>query len=95
MVTLTASGNVEDYDVSAKQVIAANIAGVAGVALNLVEIDVSAGSVVITATINAPTQAVAAQAGTALAKQLTTTSAATALLPMGMTAESLPAIKLA
>ena len=72
MVTLTASGNVEDYDSSARQVIAGNIASVAGVSLNLVEVSVAAGSVVITATINAPSQAAAAEAGTALAKQLTT-----------------------
>ena len=51
---LLASGDVSDYDRATQNVIQAAIASEAGVAFSAVSLDISAGSVIITATIAVP-----------------------------------------
>ena len=91
VLTLTASGDPSDYDTTAKSAIAASIATSAGVDVSLVTIEVTPGSVVITATIATPPSttpaAVQSSLGSALGTDATTASAA-----LGITVQAAPTL---
>ena len=77
---LLASGDVSDYSSTIVNAIEAKIASTAGVDAGSVEVEVSAGSVVIKVTIRANTQADAQAAGAAVAADVADASKATAFL---------------
>ena len=90
MLTLTAAGSVSDYeDTSSLQ---QNVATAAGVDTSLVTIEVSAASVIITATIAVPASTTAAAVQTSLSSTLGTAADASAAL--GVTIESAPTVAL-
>ena len=89
VLTLTASGDVGDYaDTTA---IAASIATSAGVDVSLVTIEVTPGSVVITATIATPPSTTPAAVQSSLGSALGT-DAATASAALGITVEAAPTL---
>jgi hypothetical protein len=91
VVSFTASGSVHNYaDTSALQ---SKFAAAAGVDAALVTISVTAGSVVITATIAVPTGTDALSVQSSLATKIGTAASASAAL--GVTVESVPTIVVA
>ena len=70
MLTLTASGSVSDYTDSDKSSLQQKVATAAGVDKSLVTIEVTAASVLITATIAVPAATTAAAVRTSLSSKL-------------------------
>ena len=91
VLSMTASGSVSDY--SDTTALAASIASLAGVDASLVTIEVTAGSVVITATIATPATTTAAAVESSLTAALSTADAASTAL--GITVEDVPAVTIA
>jgi hypothetical protein len=90
VLTLTASGSVNDYSDSNKASLQQKLADAAGVDKSLVTIRVAAASVRITATIAVPASMAADEVQTSLASTLGTADAASAAL--GLTIEEVPTI---
>ena len=90
VLTLTASGSVNDYSDSDKSSLQQKVADAAGVDKSLVTIRVTAASVRITATIAVPASMAADEVQTSLASTLGTAAAASAAL--GLTIEEVPTI---
>ena len=90
VVSMTASGSVSDYSDSNKTALAASIALLAGVDASLVTIEVTGGSVVITATIATPATTTATDVESSLTSALSTAAAASTAL--GITVEDVPAV---
>ena len=90
MLTLTASGNIDDYD---KGDLEGKIATRAGVDASLVSVTITAASVLITATIAVPASTTAAAVQTSLSSTLGTAADASAAL--GVTVLSVPTIVVA
>ena len=85
VLTLTASGSVNDYTDSDKSSLQEKVANVAGVDKSLVTIDVTAASVLIIATIAVPGAMTASQVMNSLSSSLGTTADASTAL--GITVE--------
>merc|ERR1719240_1539809 len=85
VLTLTASGSVNDYTDSDKSSLQEKVADVAGVDKSLVTIDVTAASVLIIATIAVPGSMTASQVMNSLSSSLGTTADASTAL--GITVE--------
>ena len=90
VLTLTASGSVSDYTESDRSSLQQKVAKVAGVDKSLVKIQVTAGSVLITATIAVPASMTADQVKTSLSSSLGTADAAS--IALGITVEAVPTI---
>ena len=90
MLTLTASGSVSDYSNNDKSSLQQGVATAAGVDKSLVTIAITAGSVLITATIAVPTSTTAAAMQTSLSSTLN--SAADASTALGVTVEAVPTV---
>jgi hypothetical protein len=93
VVSMTASGSVSDYSDSDKTALAASIALLAGVDASLVTIEVTGGSVVITATIATPATTTATDVESSLTSALSTAAAASTAL--GITVEDVPTVLVA
>jgi len=91
VLSMTASGSVSDY--SDTTALAASIASLAGVDASLVTIEVTAGSVVITATIATPATTTATAVESSLTSALSTAAAASTAL--GITVEDVPTVVVA
>ena len=90
MLTLMASGSVGDYSKSDRSGLKKKIAKAAGVDPSLVSIALTAGSVLITATIAVPASTTAAAVQASLSSTLG--SAAAASEALGVTVEAVPTI---
>ena len=99
VLTMTAAGSVDDFDetttagLAKKTSLRGSIASAAGVDASAVTLTITAGSVIITATIAVPASSTAAAVQTTLSSTLGTAAAASAAL--GVTVESVPAIVVA
>lgn len=91
MLSLVASGSVDDYQNTTS--IRSKVAQLAGVSTEWVSIEVSPGSVVITATIAVPPSTTAEAVQSSLSSRLPT--AATASAELGVTAEQTPTVVVA
>ena len=90
VLTLTASGSVSDFTESDRSSLQQKVANVAGVDKSLVKINVTASSVLITATIAVPASMTADQVKTSLSSSLGTADAAS--IALGITVEAVPNI---
>ena len=90
---MTVSGSVSDFDETKEASLRSSIAAVAGVDVSAVTIAITAGSVLITATIAVPATTAAAALQTTLFSALGTAAAASIVL--GVIVESAPAITVA
>ena len=90
---MTASGSVSDFDDAKKTSLESSIAAVAGVDASAVTVAITAGSVLITATIAVPASTTVAAVQTSLSSTLGTAAAASTVL--GVIVESVPAITVA
>ena len=90
---MTASGSVSDFDDAKRTSLESSIAAVAGVDASAVTVAITAGSVLITATIAVPASTTVASVQTSLSSTLGT--AATASTVLGVIVESVPAITVA
>ena len=90
---MTAKGSVGDFDDAKRDSLKSSIAAVAGVDASAVTVAITAGSVLITATIAVPASTTVAAVQTSLSSTLGT--AATASTVLGVIVESVPAITVA
>lgn len=94
MVTLVASGSVDDYTLSVRSTIVANFASAAGVSASAVSVEVSAASVRIEVSVASASRAAAEAVQQTLAPSLTSAASATALLPAGLTVVATPVVQI-
>ena len=87
---MTAEGSVSDFDDAKRTSLESSIAAVAGVDASAVTVAITAGSVLITATIAVPASKTAEAVQTSLANSLGTADAASTVL--GIAVESVPSI---
>ena len=92
VLTLTASGSVADFDATKKTSLRGLIATAAGVDASAVTLTITAGSVLITATIAVPASTTADAVQTSLSSSLGT--AADASTALGVTVEEVPTVAL-
>ena len=90
MLRLTSSGSVSDYTDSDRSSLKQNVANVAGVDRSFVTIQVTAASVIITATIAVPASMTADKVQSSLAARFDTANAASTAL--GITVVSKPSV---
>ena len=92
VVSMTASGTVDDYSGGVREQILSKFAQEAGVARTRVSIEVTAASVNIVLSIKSDTKAAAEAVKVTLANSIKTAEGATAFLPDGFTVETIPVI---
>ena len=95
IVTLTASGAVEDYDAAVQSEIVAKFAAAAGVAETSVFLAISAASVNLAITIGSATRTAAQAAQAAIEPSLASATLAANLMPSGFVVQSTPLITVA
>jgi len=93
VVTLTAAGSVDDYTPAVRSSIIRAFAEGAGASESDVTLIVTPASVRLSVSIASPTRAAAEAIQTAITPLLSSTSAASAFLPSGLAAETVPEIQ--
>lgn len=93
IIRMVASGTVDDYTAALRSDILARFAKAAGVAESRVSLEVTAASVNLVVTITSTSKTAAGSVKSSLEPSLSSVAAATALLPPGVTVESVPTLE--